>query len=141
MEANIHDDPILVAGKRILIAQAALGLVFIAYEYMRSGTLSAESAITGVLIAILPSLFGMVFASIKSRVKPEESLRDLMHLSRNIKVIYTIVMFVLTFRFMALRNIVSPDRLLCDDVWSLLNAAVQRPLRKEGINGDCPVRS
>ena len=106
MEANIHDDPILMAGKRILIAQATLGLVFIAYEYMRSGSLSAESAITGVLIAILPSLFGMVFASIKSRVKPEESLRDLMHLSRNIKVIYTIVMFVLTFRFMAVRNIV-----------------------------------
>lgn len=49
MEANIHDDPILVAGKRILIAQATLGLVFIAYEYMRSGSLSAESAITGGL--------------------------------------------------------------------------------------------
>lgn len=32
MEANIHDDPILVAGKRILIAQATLGLVFIAYD-------------------------------------------------------------------------------------------------------------
>ncbi|NOH60996.1 ATP synthase subunit I [Vibrio sp. RE88] len=106
MSVNINSDPILVAGRRILVAQASLGFVFIVYEYMRNNTLSAESALCGVLIAILPSVLGMVFASVKSRLKPDKSLRDLMHLSRNIKVIYTIVMFVLTFRFMALRNIV-----------------------------------
>ncbi|MCE7629068.1 ATP synthase subunit I, partial [Vibrio fluvialis] len=97
---------IMVAGKRILCAQTVLGLLFIGFEYFRYGTLSAESAFTGVVIAVVPSLIGMLLASIKSKFKPTESLRDLMNLSRNIKVIYTILMFVLTFRFMALRNIV-----------------------------------
>ncbi|MCE7600984.1 ATP synthase subunit I [Vibrio fluvialis] len=106
MEASSTSNVIMVAGKRILCAQTVLGLLFIGFEYFRYGTLSAESAFTGVVIAVVPSLIGMLLASIKSKFKPTESLRDLMNLSRNIKVIYTILMFVLTFRFMALRNIV-----------------------------------
>ncbi|EKO3931794.1 ATP synthase subunit I [Vibrio fluvialis] len=106
MEASSTSNAIMVAGKRILCAQTVLGLLFIGFEYFRYGTLSAESAFTGVVIAVVPSLIGMLLASIKSKFKPTESLRDLMNLSRNIKVIYTILMFVLTFRFMALRNIV-----------------------------------
>lgn len=106
METNITSNAIMLAGRRIVIAQLLLGGLFMGYEYLSNGVLSAESALTGVLIAVLPSLLGMVMASIKSKLKPEKSLRDLMNLSRNIKIVYTVVTFVLTFRFMALRNIV-----------------------------------
>ncbi|SDG80522.1 hypothetical protein SAMN04488136_10315 [Vibrio xiamenensis] len=106
MEANSTSDSIMLAGKRILITQLGLGLAFVVYELFSNGAIGVESALTGVVIAIVPSMIGMMFASMKSKMKPSESLRDLMNLSRNIKLIYTIIMFVLTFRFMALRNIV-----------------------------------
>ncbi|WPC76131.1 ATP synthase subunit I [Vibrio porteresiae] len=106
MEANSTSKAIMLAGRRILFAQAALGVLFVIGAFLFAGQLSGESAVTGVVIAVLPSLFGMGLASIKSRSKPSESLRDLMNLSRNTKVIYTIIMFVLTFRLLALRNII-----------------------------------
>ncbi|MFB9135632.1 ATP synthase subunit I [Vibrio sp. AK197] len=106
MEASSTSDSIMLAGKRILITQLVIGLVFVLFELFSGGVVGVESAVTGVVIAIIPSMAGMLFASMKSKMKPTESLRDLMNLSRNIKLIYTIILFILTFRFMALRNIV-----------------------------------
>ncbi|MCA2017250.1 ATP synthase subunit I [Vibrio tritonius] len=106
MEANSTSKAIMLAGRRILFAQAALGVLFVIGAFLFAGQLSGTSAFTGVLIAIFPSFLGMGLAAIKSRSKPSESLRNLMNLSRNTKMIYTIIMFVLTFRLLALRNIV-----------------------------------
>ncbi|MCL9773617.1 ATP synthase subunit I [Vibrio methylphosphonaticus] len=105
MEANMTGDDIMLAGKRILYSQLIIGSIFILYETFFKDKINLESALTGMVIAIVPSLIGMIFASFKAKYKPKQNLNDLMQLSRNIKIIYTIVMFVLTFRFMALRNV------------------------------------
>ena len=63
-----------------------------------------ESSLIGVLLAAVPSLIGMLLASYKATLRPNKSVKDLVRLSRNIKVIYTIVLFGLVFHFMVVRN-------------------------------------
>ncbi|MBF9002793.1 ATP synthase subunit I [Vibrio nitrifigilis] len=106
MVANSTSKAIMLAGRRILCAQLTLGILFIIGVFFSQGKLSAESACIGVIIAILPSYLGMGLASIKSRSQPTKSLRDLMKLSRRTKLIYTVLLFVLTFKLLSLHNVV-----------------------------------
>ncbi|MFC5080389.1 ATP synthase I chain [Vibrio thalassae] len=105
MQASIPSEDIMLAGKRILYGQLMLGLMFILYEILFGDRLDILSASIGVVIAVVPPFIGMIFASLKAKYKPQHNLKDLMRLSRNIKMIYTIVMFILTFRFMELNNV------------------------------------
>ncbi|PMH46822.1 hypothetical protein BCU68_01935 [Vibrio sp. 10N.286.49.B3] len=104
-----HDNAstdIVLAAKTMLMSQCLFGVLAIAYEIIMNNSLSVESSLIGVVIAIIPALFGMYIASRKVKYKPNINMKDLMHLSRNIKLVYTVIMFVLAFKFMALSNTV-----------------------------------
>ncbi len=63
-----------------------------------------ESSALGVVIAMLPPLFGFIYASLKVHKNPNYSLRDLMQMSRVVKITYTFLMFILAFQFFKLDN-------------------------------------
>lgn len=104
MHSNISSKSIILAGNRMLYSQIIFGSIILLYQIVFKSKLDIESAFVGVSVAIAPLFMGTIIASYKARRKPNHSLKDLLKLSRNIKVIYTIVMFIFTFRFMAVNQ-------------------------------------
>ncbi|USD61692.1 ATP synthase subunit I [Vibrio sp. SCSIO 43140] len=104
MHSNISSKSIILAGNRMLYSQMVFGSITLLYLIVFKSKLDIESAFIGISIAIAPLFMGTRVASYKAKRKPEYSLKDLLKLSRNIKVIYTIVMFIFTFRFMAVNQ-------------------------------------
>ena len=105
-ESSVSDD-IIIATKRMVKCQVAFGAVAILYEVFFSTARgrNIESALIGVLLAVVPSLIGMLLASYKARSRPNKSVKDLIQLSRNAKIIYTIIFFFFIFHFMVIRNV------------------------------------
>ncbi|MGF1742485.1 hypothetical protein L4C34_15645 [Vibrio profundum] len=105
---NCVSDDIIIATKRLVKCQVAFGAVAMLYEVFFSTARgrNIESALIGVLLAIVPSLIGMLLASYKATLRSNKSVKDLIQLSRNAKLIYTVVFFGLVFHFMVIRNVV-----------------------------------
>ncbi|GAD80818.1 ATP synthase subunit I [Vibrio ezurae] len=95
---------ILVAAKRVVLCQVVLAVGVVLFEVIFGNKVDMESAALGVVIAMLPPLIGFMYASLKVQKNPNYSLRDLMQMSRVVKIIYTFVMFILAFRFFGLDN-------------------------------------
>lgn len=96
----------MVAGCRILRMQSYLGALVILGAMCTQGLVTAESAFMGTVIAILPTFLGNGLAAFKSRSQPKKGLKDLMTISRRTKLVYTMVLFIVTFRAMTLHDTV-----------------------------------
>lgn len=95
---------IIVAAKRVFLCQIVLAVGVVLYEVVFGNKLDMESAILGCAIAMLPALIGFFYSSLKVQRNPNYSLRDLMQMSRVVKLIYTFVAFIIAFRFFMLDN-------------------------------------
>ncbi|MEZ9301899.1 ATP synthase subunit I [Vibrio breoganii] len=95
---------ILVAAKKVILCQVVLAIGVVLFEVFFGNKIDMESAVLGVVIAMIPPLIGFIYASLKVQRNPNYSLRDLMQMSRVVKLIYTFVMFILAFRFFGLDN-------------------------------------
>ncbi|CAM3064656.1 ATP synthase subunit I [Vibrio rarus] len=95
---------ILVAAKRVVLCQVVLAVGVVLFEVLFGNKVDMESAALGVIVAMLPPLFGFIYASLKVQRNPNYSLRDLMQMSRVVKIVYTCLMFIIAFRFFGLDN-------------------------------------
>ena len=106
MQAISTSQAIMVAGCRILKVQSYLGGIVIVATLYTQGMVTAESALMGSLIAIVPTFLGNGLAAFKSRSQPKKGLKDLINISRRTKLVYTMVLFIATFRAMTLHDTV-----------------------------------
>ncbi|PTP90155.1 hypothetical protein [Vibrio splendidus] len=104
MRLNGISSDILVAAKRVVLCQIVLAVGVVLYEVFFGNKVDMESSALGVVIAMLPPLFGFIYASLKVHKNPNYSLRDLMQMSRVVKITYTFLMFILAFQFFKLDN-------------------------------------
>ena len=95
---------ILVAAKKVILCQVVLAVGVVLFEVFLGNKVDMESSALGIVIAMLPPLFGFIYASLKVRKNPNYSLRDLMQMSRVVKITYTFLMFILAFQFFKLDN-------------------------------------
>ncbi|MDN3702246.1 ATP synthase subunit I [Vibrio artabrorum] len=95
---------ILVAAKTVVLCQVILAIGVVLFEVFFGNKLDMESSVLGIVMAIIPPLLGFIYASLKVRKNPNYSLRDLMQMSRVVKIIYTFLMFILVFKFLKLDN-------------------------------------
>jgi F0F1-type ATP synthase assembly protein I len=106
MEVSSSRSDILTAAKQILISQIICGAIYLLYVVIFSDLLGIKSALIGMAIAVIPSMMGMVTATFKEKLKKDSSISELIRVTRTVKLVYTVVMFILAFRFMALRNVI-----------------------------------
>ncbi|EAS45486.1 hypothetical protein C9J48_07720 [Photobacterium profundum] len=106
MEVPSSRSDILLAAKQILISQIICGAIYLPYVVMYSDLLGIESALIGMAIAVIPSMMGMITATFKVKLKKDSSISELIRVTRTVKLVYTVVMFILAFRFMALSNVI-----------------------------------
>ena len=104
MRLNGISSDILVAAKRVVLCQIVLAVGVVLYEVFFGNKVDMESSALGIVIAMLSPLFGFIYASLKVRKNPNYSLRDLMQMSRVVKITYTFLMFILAFQFFKLDN-------------------------------------
>lgn len=104
MRLNGISSDILVAAKRVVLCQIVLAVGVVLYEVFFGNKVDMESSALGVVIAMLPPLFGFIYSSLKVHKNPNYSLRDLMQMSRVVKITYTFLMFILAFQFFKLDN-------------------------------------
>ncbi|CAH7458679.1 conserved membrane hypothetical protein [Vibrio chagasii] len=104
MRLNGISGDILVAAKRVVLCQVVLAVGVVLYEVFFGNKVDMESSALGIVIAMLPPLFGFIYTSLKVRKNPNYSLRDLMQMSRVVKITYTFLMFILAFQFFKLDN-------------------------------------
>ncbi|MFA0697923.1 ATP synthase subunit I, partial [Vibrio sp. 10N.222.49.C9] len=76
---------ILVAAKRVILCQVVLAIGVVLFEVFFGNKIDMESAVLGVVIAMIPPLIGFIYASLKVQRNPNYSLRDLMQMSRVVK--------------------------------------------------------
>ncbi|EGU46590.1 hypothetical protein VIOR3934_07548 [Vibrio orientalis CIP 102891 = ATCC 33934] len=108
MKESTASDDILLAMKKIMWCQLLFGLFAIIFEIFSSYNrgVNIESALIGVILAILPGMFGMFLASRKAKFRPDVDIKDLMQLSGSMKLVYTVISFALVFHFFKMRNVV-----------------------------------
>ncbi|CAH0539193.1 ATP synthase subunit I [Vibrio marisflavi] len=99
-------DDILIAIKRMMRSQLFFGLLVIIYQVFSGDIARIESASIGVVVAIIPGLFGMYLASVKAKKNPDAEIKDLIQFSRKVKLVYTVILFAIVFRLMDVENIV-----------------------------------
>lgn len=99
-------DDILIAIKRMMRSQLFFGMLVIIYQIFSGDIARIESASIGVVVAIIPGLFGMYLASVKAKKNPDADIKDLIQFSRKVKLVYTVILFAIVFRLMDVENIV-----------------------------------
>ena len=82
MRLNGISSDILVAAKRVVLCQIVLAVGVVLYEVFFGNKVDMESSALGVVIAMLPPLFGFIYASLKVHKNPNYSLRGRCCLNR-----------------------------------------------------------
>nr|WP_284676602.1 hypothetical protein [Vibrio sinus] len=90
----------------MLRSQLFFGMLAILYQIFSEDVTRIESASIGVVVAIIPGLFGMYLASVKAKKNPDADIKDLIQFSRKVKLVYTVILFAIVFRLMDVENIV-----------------------------------
>ncbi|MCL9782628.1 hypothetical protein M9194_14425 [Vibrio sp. S4M6] len=106
MTSSTASEDILTAIKRMLRSQLFFGMLAILYQIFSEDVTRIESASIGVVVAIIPGLFGMYLASVKAKKNPDADIKDLIQFSRKVKLVYTVILFAIVFRLMDVENIV-----------------------------------
>ncbi|WP_261817952.1 ATP synthase subunit I [Vibrio gallicus] len=104
MKLDSANTSIIVAAKRVFLCQIVLAVGVVLYEVVFGNELGLKSALVGSAIAIIPALLGFYYSSLKVQRNPDYSLRDLMKMSRVVKLIYTFVAFIIAFKVLNLDN-------------------------------------
>lgn len=93
--------------KKVMRYQLVFGSLFIAYQFLSHDYMNVFSAIFGVVIATVPNLLGIYSATRLYKMHSEMNEKDVMYVASVLKLFYTVMLFIVAFRYLHLDNLVT----------------------------------
>lgn len=106
MESHSPSSDIVSVIKSLLIAQSIIGAIVILYEIISGDSLSVESALIGVIVAVVPSLLGLLAVALKVKRNNRSHISELAWFNEAIKWTYTAVLMLLVSKYIEINEIV-----------------------------------
>ncbi|MDO6541284.1 ATP synthase subunit I [Photobacterium sanguinicancri] len=106
MESYSPGSDIISVVKSLLLAQSIVGAAVILYQIVSGDSLSVESALIGVAVAVVPSLLGLLAVAVKVKRNKRSHISELAWFNESIKLTYTAVLMLLVSRFIEINEIV-----------------------------------
>ncbi|KXI23885.1 ATP synthase subunit I [Photobacterium sanguinicancri] len=106
MESYSPGSDIISVVKSLLLAQSIVGAAVILYQIVSGDSLSVESALIGVAVAVVPSLLGLLAVAVKVKRNNRSHISELAWFNESIKLTYTAVLMLLVSRFIEINEIV-----------------------------------
>ncbi|PSW13521.1 hypothetical protein C9J01_11880 [Photobacterium rosenbergii] len=106
MEGHSPCSDIISAVKSLLLAQSIIGAIVVLHEVVSSDYLSVKSALIGVVIAVVPSLLGLLAVAIKVKRNKRSNINQLAWFNEVIKWTYTALLMLLVSKIFEINEVV-----------------------------------